>query len=84
MIHEYIHFLLQKDDIFVDEDSDETNINLMTAEFLIPTQHVKKLWDKSQPVLEQIEEFSRLFHVSRLAVAIKLKDMGFNCPARGQ
>lgn len=76
LIREYIHFLLQKGDIFVDEDSDETNINLMTAEFLIPTQHVKKLWDKSQLVLEQIEEFSRLFHVSRLAVAIKLKDMG--------
>lgn len=76
LIHEYIHFLLQEDDIFVDEDSDETNINMITAEFLMPTSHVQELWDNSKPELEQIEELSRLFHVSRLAVAIKLKDLG--------
>lgn len=76
LIHEYIHFLLQEDDIFIDEDSDETNINMITAEFLIPTSHVQKLWDNSRPELEQIDELSRLFHVSRLAVAIKLKELG--------
>ena len=76
LIHEYIHFLLQEDDIFIDEDSDETNINMITAEFLMPTSHVQELWDNIRPELEQIEELSRLFHVSRLAVAIKLKDIG--------
>lgn len=75
LIHEYIHFLLQEDDIFVDEDSDETNINMITAEFLIPTSHVQELWDNSRPELEQIEELSKLFHVSKLAVAIKLKEL---------
>jgi Zn-dependent peptidase ImmA (M78 family) len=75
LVHEYIHFLLQEDDIFVDEDSDETNINMITAEFLIPTSHVQELWDNSRPELEQIEELSKLFHVSKLAVAIKLKEL---------
>ncbi len=73
LIHEYFHFLLQEDDIFVDGDSDETNINMMTAEFLIPASHVLKVWDNNRPGLEQIDDLSRLFHVSRLAVAIKLK-----------
>lgn len=76
LIHEYIHFLFQEDDIFTDEDSDETHINMITAEFLIPASHVQELWDNSKPELEQIEELSRLFHVSRLAVAIKLKELG--------
>jgi Zn-dependent peptidase ImmA (M78 family) len=76
LIHEYIHFLLQEDDIFIDEDSDETNMNMITAEFLIPASHVQELWDNSRPELEQIEELSKLFHVSRLAVAIKLKELG--------
>lgn len=72
LVHEYIHFLLQEDDIFIGEDSDETNINMMTAEFLIPTSHVQDLWDCSKPELEQIEKLSELFHVSGLALAIKL------------
>lgn len=76
LLHEYIHFLLQEDDIFIDEDSDETNINMITAEFLIPASHVQELWDNNRPELEQIDELSRLFHVSRLAVAIKLKELG--------
>ena len=75
LIHEYIHFLLQEDDIFIDEDYDETNINMITAEFLIPSSHVQKYWDDNRPELEQIDELSRLFHVSRLAVAIRLKDL---------
>ncbi len=76
LIHEYIHFLLRADDIFIDKDSDETRINLMTAEFLIPASHVQRLWVESKPELEQIAELSKLFHVSELAVAIKLKQLG--------
>ncbi len=75
LIHEYIHFLLQEDDIFIDDDSDETNINMITAEFLIPASHVQKQWDDNRPELEQIDELARLFHVSRLAVASRLKDL---------
>jgi Zn-dependent peptidase ImmA (M78 family) len=75
LIHEYIHFLLQEDDIFVDEDSAEAEVNMLTAEFLIPASHVQKQWDDNRPELEQIDELSRLFHVSRLAVAIRLKDL---------
>ena len=81
LIHEYIHFLLQEDDIFVVEDmasdsKDEKKINAITAEFLIPTPHVEELWDKSKNEIEQVEELSKLFHVSHLAVAIKVNAMG--------
>jgi len=75
LIHEYIHFLLQEDDVFVNKDCDETNINMITADFLIPASHVQKQWDNNRSELKQIDELSRLFHVSRLAVAIRLKDM---------
>jgi len=81
LIHEYIHFLLQEDDIFIDENivsenNNEKKINKITAEFLVPASHVKELWSDSNDAVEQIEEFSKLFHVSKLAVAIKLNDMG--------
>ena len=76
LIHEYIHFLLQKDDIFVDEDNDETNINKITAEILMPTSHILEQWNSSRPELEQIEELSKLFHVSELALSVKLKGLG--------
>ncbi len=76
LIHEYIHFLLQEDDILFDSDSDETNINRITAEFLMPTSHILEQWDNGKPELEQIEELSKLFHVSELAIAIKLKSLG--------
>ena len=76
LVHEYIHFLLQKDDIFIDEDNDETNINKTTAEFLMPASHILEQWDSGKPELEQIEELSKLFHVSELALAIKLKRLG--------
>ncbi len=69
--------MLRKDDIFVDEGSDEQNINRITAEFLIPTSHLRELWDESGPKLKQIEILSRLFHVSELVMAIKLKDLGY-------
>lgn len=81
LIHEYIHFLFQEDDIFIDEYlKNETNneeiINKITAEFLIPTSHIDGVLDDFKDKIEQIEEFSKRFHVSKLAVAIKLKDMG--------
>ncbi len=80
LVHEYIHFLLQEDDVFTNENleienRDEGKINKITAEFLIPASHVEALWNDNKYEIEQIEEFSRLFHVSRLAVTIKLNDM---------
>ena len=80
LIHEYIHFLLQEDDILIEDDimfesSNEKKINKITAEFLIPTSHVEKLCNDSEQALEQIEELSELFHVSIIALAIKLKYM---------
>ena len=57
------------------ENRDEGKINKITAEFLIPASHVEALWNDNKYEIEQIEVFSRLFHVSRLAVTIKLNDM---------
>lgn len=78
----YIHFLLQEDDIFIDknlafENKNEKKINKITAEFLIPTSHVKELWDNNSTYdVEQVAEHSKLFNVSKLAVAIKLNAIG--------
>lgn len=79
LIHEFIHYLLQEDDIFIDElleeTIDEKRINKITAEFLIPESHVNELWNSSKDDIEQIEEFSKMFHVSKAVVAIKLYEM---------
>lgn len=80
LIHEYIHFLLEEDDIFIDEDAElkngnEKKINKITAEFLMPASHIEELWDDNRLQIEQIEELSKLFHVSTIALAIKLKSM---------
>lgn len=80
LIHEYIHFLLEEDDIFIKEDltsekEEEQFINKVTAEFLIPKSHVEELWDESKDFKEQIEDLSKSFHVSMIALAIKLKEM---------
>ncbi len=80
LIHEYIHFLLAEDDIFKDEDAEidngnEKRINKITAEFLMPASHIEKLWDDNGLQMEQIEDLSKVFHVSPIALAIKLRDM---------
>lgn len=75
LIHEYIHFLMKTDDIFIKKDSDETYINMITAELLIPTPHILELWDSRMPELTQIEMISQVFHVSELAAALKLKKL---------
>lgn len=80
LIHEYIHFLLQKDDIFIEEDivsenKNEQFINRITAEFLIPKDHIEELWDYNVDINKQIQDLSKRFHVSIVALAIKLKDM---------
>lgn len=80
LIHEYIHFLLEEDDIFIDEETElksgnEKKINEITAEFLMPESHVEELWDDNILQTEQIEFLSKLFHVSAIACAIKLKSM---------
>lgn len=80
LIHEYIHFLLEEDDIFIDEETElksgnEKKINEIAAEFLMPASHIEELWDDNILQTEQIEYLSKLFHVSAIACAIKLKSM---------
>ncbi len=80
LIHEYTHFLFQEDDVLIEADlaagaNNEKNINEVTAEFLIPTSHLEELWDNNKMNLKQIEELSGLFHVSMIALAIKLRAM---------
>ena len=80
LIHEYIHVLYEQEDVFSDRDIDELryyekHINSITAEFLIPQEHISRFWEKDKNILEQLNELSKIFKVSKLALAIKLKDM---------
>ena len=80
LIHEYIHFLYQQEDIFINPDKDDQGsseklINNITAEFLIPDDHLKKYWSDDSDTLKKINRISQLFNVSRHALAIKLKNM---------
>ena len=41
----------------------------------MPESHIKEYWNKQERNLNQIEELSKLFNVSRLALAIRLYDL---------
>lgn len=81
LIHEYIHMFFQKDDVFINKDLQYDNkleklINQITAEFLMPESHIKDCWNKKYKKMDQIESLSKLFNVSKLALSIRLKDIG--------
>jgi Zn-dependent peptidase ImmA (M78 family) len=80
LIHEYIHILFEKEDVFVSEDlssvnTTEKSVNEITAEFLMPKAHVLSHWNQNEENLAEIEKLSKEFHVSKLALAIRLKDL---------
>lgn len=77
LVHEFIHILFEEDDILesIDLSRDiklESQINKITVEFLMPESHIREYWNKQERNLNQIEELSKLFNVSRLALAIRL------------
>jgi len=79
LIHEYIHILLREDDVFFDADLDnklEKEVNSITAEFLMPKSHIETLWDEDDKSLNQIEKISKVFNVSKLSLAIRLRELG--------
>lgn len=80
LVHEFIHILFKEDDILENIDlfrdmKLESQINKITVEFLMPESHIKKYWNKQEKTLNQIEELSKLFNVSRLALAIRLNSL---------
>ena len=80
LVHEFIHVLFKEDDILENIDlfrdmKLESQINKITVEFLMPESHIKKYWNKQEKTLNQIEELSKLFNVSRLALAIRLNSL---------
>lgn len=80
LVHEYIHILFEKEDVFIDADLNgnsklENKINKITAEFLMPGLHIKNYWNERENKLSQIEVLGKLFNVSRLALAIRLKGL---------
>lgn len=82
LIHEYIHILLEKEDVIVSEEKNrvlenETYINKITAEFLMPKKHIEELWEKQKNDIDQIIELSKLMKVSSLALAIRLNNLAF-------
>lgn len=81
LVHEYIHLLFEEDDVFTNDDLKSENItekqiNEITAEFLIPKDHIEKCWETNEEELVKIDRASKLFHVSKLALAIRLKELG--------
>ena len=80
LIHEYIHVLFEQEDLLLNTDIEDTKeneryLNNITAEFLMPEEHIHYFWNKDIETLEQINKLSNVFKVSKLALAIKLKDM---------
>ncbi len=80
LVHEFFHVLFEQEDVLFDLDlqgqQDERQINALTAEFLIPQGKVRNLWEPKTDVFEQITELGRHFKVSRLAMTIKLANLG--------
>lgn len=79
LIHESIHILIEEEGIFIEEDLQSKNtheraINEVTAEFLMPKAHILKEWNESEQAISQIEKLSRMFHVSKFALTIRLKE----------
>lgn len=82
LIHEYFHVLFEKDNLFLNEDlysvkKHERRVNQLTAEFLMPSSRVRQLWRQDIEPLPQIENLSKTFKVSQVALALKLKDLGY-------
>lgn len=80
LVHEFIHILFEKDDILENKDLPrdvklESQINKITVELLMPESHIREYWNKEDKNLNQIEGLSKLFNVSRLALAIRLYDL---------
>lgn len=80
LIHEYFHVLFEKENLFLNEDlykttESESFINQLTAEFLMPQQHILMLWNKNLEPMEQVVKLSNIFKVSETALAIRLNDM---------
>lgn len=81
LVHEYIHVLFEQEDLVLDTHiqealGNEMHINDLTAEFLMPQAHLYDLWNENKDEFEQIADLSALFKVSRLALAVKLRNMG--------
>lgn len=76
LIHEYFHVLYEQEDLFIDMINNEQEMNRLTAEFLMPAVDIKQRWGHFENPLERIEELCQDFKVSRLALAIKLEDLG--------
>lgn len=81
LVHEYIHILFREEDIFISKDLDNKNINEkiineIAAEFLMPEDKVLECWDEMEEDFTKIEKISRNFHVSKLALTIRLKELG--------
>ncbi len=80
LVHEFFHVLFEQEDVLLDLDlqnqQGERQINALTAEFLMQQEKILDLWNQKVDAIKQITELSRHFKTSRLAMAIKLADLG--------
>lgn len=80
LVHEYIHILLEQEDVLLTNDifirkKNEGYINKIVGEFLIPEKDIRVYWNQKKEVFEQINQLSNIFKVSETALAIKLKEL---------
>lgn len=79
LIHEFIHIMLEEDDIVNDVDNSvhkERIINKFTAEFLMPEEYIKTKMIESNEI-SIVDYFTKIFAVSPFAVAIRLNELGY-------
>ncbi|MCD7894797.1 MAG: ImmA/IrrE family metallo-endopeptidase [Erysipelotrichaceae bacterium] len=79
LIHEFVHLLFSDDDILIDNENTITNnerkINNITAVLLIPEDYIIRNWDYNQDIINQIDKFSNILHVSPYALSIRLNKL---------
>lgn len=80
LVHEFIHIILDSDDIIIDEEimkptSIEKTINSYVAEFLMPSHKIETVWKGYKDSIKEINDISKIFKVSPSALTIKLYEM---------
>ncbi len=81
LIYEYIRVLSGEDDVLIGDgsgmdDKSEKQVHNIAVEFLMPESHLIGRWDEEDKGLGQIRELSKLFHVDRLYLALRLEKLG--------
>ncbi|MGB3985197.1 MAG: ImmA/IrrE family metallo-endopeptidase [Limnochordia bacterium] len=80
LVYQFAHVLFEQDYLFAAQDADVVNeegeISALAVEFIMPEAEIRELWDDAEEVPKQIGRLSRLFKVSKQALAARLERLG--------